>query len=230
MNIEELLNLQIINIDKEYKRINSWIENNPDTDPNFYEMVDCIVEYGKISRLYDGYFDEVGYPYLKERDCLATHYDIPLIVPKMHSLHSELDKMISLRKKSPFFKDDIARDFFDYLYYKAVIAEYNNPSDVQISRIKKDVLCKTAGIYFYIWQVQQKEPDYKYDNDLEWRELTDKYAIYKDKVGIEESFSSNEVSYEGPQFGFVLEKMMNSIQNNSVFREEKNMYVKKDKR
>ena len=78
-------------------------------------------------------------------------------------------------------------------------------------RIKKEVLCKTAGIYFYIWQVKQTNPDYKYDNEAEWNNLLQAYEIYKDAA-----------KYVGPQFGRELEKMHAVINENYKYSDNFN--------
>ena len=86
---------------------------------------------------------------------------------------------------------------------RAKIAEYYVPEDKEIERIKKEILCKTASIYFYIWQVKQTNPDYQYDNEAEWNNLLQAYEIYKDSV-----------KYVGPQFGKEIENMFAVIEKN----------------
>ncbi len=78
--------------------------------------------------------------------------------------------------------------------------------------MKKEVLCKTAGVYFYIWQVKRNELDYQYDNKEEFEKLTTDYNIYKGTSGVQERKTRADNSYyEGPQFGEVVEDMLTSI-------------------
>jgi hypothetical protein len=165
-------------------------------------MVDCMVEYGKLTKLYDKYYQKAGYPTFNNgsEEVEATHYHLVLVSPKLKEAQSELSKMWNLRRKSPFFEDETVRKFTNELSMRAKIAEYYVPEDKEIERIKKEILCKTASIYFYIWQVKQTNPDYQYDNEAEWNNLLQAYEIYKDAV-----------KYVGPQFGRELEKMHKEI-------------------
>ena len=209
----EEINKQAEALINRFRGINSWIEANINTDPNFYEMVDCMVEYGKLTKQYDKYYQKAGYPtfYNGSEEVEATHYHLALASPKLKEAQSELTKMWNLRENSPFFEDETVRKFTDELSLRAKIAEYYVPEDKEIERIKKEVLCKTAGIYFYIWQVKQTNPDYKYDNEAEWNNLLQAYEIYKDAA-----------KYVGPQFGRELEKMHAVINENYKYSDNFN--------
>ena len=209
----EEINKQAEALTNRFRGINSWIEANINTDPNFYEMVDCMVEYGKLVKQYDKYYQKAGYPTFDNgsEEVSATHYHLALVSPKLKEAQSELSKMWDLRRKSPFFEDEIVREFTNELSLRAKIAEYYVPEDKEIERIKKEVLCKTAGIYFYIWQVKQTNPDYKYDNEAEWNNLLQAYEIYKDAA-----------KYVGPQFGKELEKMHAVINENYKYSDNVN--------
>ena len=198
----EKINRQAEALTNRFRGINSWIEANINTDPNFCEMVDCMVEYGKLTKLYDKYYQKVGYPTFNNgsEEVEATHYHLALVSPKLKEAQSELSKMWNLRRKSPFFEDETVREFTNELSMRTKIAEYYVPKDKEIERIKKEILCKTASIYFYIWQVKQTNPDYQYDNEAEWNNLLQAYEIYKDAV-----------KYVGPQFGKEIEKMHKEI-------------------
>ena len=198
----EKINRQAEALTNRFRGINSWIEANINTDPNFCEMVDCMVEYGKLTKLYDKYYQKAGYPTFNNgsEEVEATHYHLALVSPKLKEAQSELSKMWNLRRKSPFFEDETVREFTNELSMRTKIAEYYVPKDKEIERIKKEILCKTASIYFYIWQVKQTNPDYQYDNEAEWNNLLQAYEIYKDAV-----------KYVGPQFGKEIEKMHKEI-------------------
>ena len=214
-NMDELeeINKQAEALTNRFRGINSWIEANINTDPNFYEMVECMVEYGKLVKQYDKYYQKAGYPTFDNgsEEVEATHYHLALVSPKLKEAQSELSKMWDLRRKSPFFEDETVREFTNELSLRAKIAEYYVPEDKEIERIKKEVLCKTAGIYFYIWQVKQTNPDYQYDNEAEWNNLLQAYEIYKDAA-----------KYVGPQFGKELEKMHAVINENYKYSDNVN--------
>ena len=210
----EEINRQAEALTNRFRGINSWIEANINTDPNFYEMTDCMVEYGKLAKLYDNYYKENGYPKIDTgtEKIDASHYELVLVTPKLKEVQQELSKMWKLRGNSLFFKDEVAKKFISELSMRTQIAEYIIPEDKEIDKLKKEILCKTAGIYFYIWQVKQTNPDYQYDNVEEWNHLLQAYEIYKDTVGTEIGIETE--GYEGPQFGRELEKMHEVINNN----------------
>lgn len=220
----EEINKQAEALTNRFKGINSWIEANKETDPNFYEMIDCMVEYGKLAKQYDKYYQKAGYPTFDDGsgEKEATHYHLALVSPKLKEAQSELAKMWNLRENSPFFADETVREFTSELSMRTHIAEYTVPEDKEIERLKKEILCKTAGIYFYIWQVKQTNPNYQYDNVEEWNNLLQAYEIYKDIVGIEVGYSSDTEKYEGPQFGRELEKMHAVINENYKYSDNVN--------
>lgn len=215
------LNLQAYSLKERYKGINGWIEQNMNTAPNFREMIDCIIEYGSLLSRFNGYFKENGYPIIEEKDREATHYEIPVVVPEVKAAQEQLHTMMRLRGKHEFFKDETAKNFIQELTYRAETADYDESLDPAVAVAKKDAMCIAAGVYFYIWDTQQRESWYKYDNVSEWNDLNNKYALYKETVGIQEEVRYDDHIYQGPQFGEVLEAMIDGIGKNSVFSEEK---------
>lgn len=215
------LNLQAYSLKERYKGINGWIEQNMNTAPNFREMIDCIIEYGSLVSRYDDYFRESGYPIIEKKDREATHYEIPVVVPEVKGAQEQLHTMMRLRGKHEFFRDEAAKNFIQELTYKAETASYHVPEDQTVAAAKKDAMCLAAGVYFYIWDTQQREPWYKYDNVSEWNDLNNKYTLYKESVGIQEEVRYDDHIYQGPQFGEGLEAMIDGIGKNSVFSEEK---------
>jgi len=206
------LNLRANGLEERYKGINAWIKSNPNTNPNFCEMMDCVVEYGKLTDAYIGYFEENGYP---ENDLgKDVSWNLHTIIPELASCKEALGEMINLRSGSEFFKDELGKEFFERVSYYAAFGEYDDPKDESVSNMKKDVLCKLASVYFYIWETTQREPWYLYDNVNEWNEINDKYEMYKNAVGVQERKLGNddEIEYEGPQFGYIIEKVMVNIE------------------
>lgn len=213
MSIEEM-NTNAYDLSERYKNINNFIKNNPNTDPNFCEMVDCIVDFGVLLSNYNFYYENNGYPELEEGKA-ATHYDISKFVPEVKNAQDNLNEMLRLREKSDFFLDFTAKKFMIELVYRCEVGEYNVPYDPDLASIKKEVLCKTAGIYFYIWQVKRNELDYQYDNQVEFTNLIEEYEVYKGSSGIQErKVNLDNTYYEGPQFGEIIEDMLTSINKN----------------
>lgn len=215
------LKLQAYAMKRNFKGINAWIEQNMNTAPNFCQMIDSIIEYGKLVSKTDEYYRENGYPMIDEKGRKATHYEIPTVVPEVKGAQEQLHTMMRLKGKHEFFKDETAKNFIQELTYRAETADYDEPLDPAVAAAKKDAMCIAAGVYFYIWDTQQREPWYKYDNVSEWSDLNNKYALYKESVGIQEEVRYDDRIYQGPQFGEVLETMIDGIGKNSVFSEEK---------
>lgn len=93
--------------------INDWIRNNPNTDPNFYEMTDCLMEYAHLS---SQYVDELfhGDPiYIEEegQKRRATGYDVVKLAG-LGDLDNEIRTMLELRGVTSFSaKDSIPEGF-----------------------------------------------------------------------------------------------------------------------
>lgn len=221
MNDLMLLNQNAVNLGNRFEGINNWIKENINTAPNFREMIDCTIEYGKLVSQYDAYYRENGYPVLENGDRCATHYEIPVVSPAVKVAQERLHEMMRLRGKHEFFYDETAREFIQELGYRAEIAEYHEPEDQAAAAAKKDALCIAAGVYFYIWETKKREPWYQYDNVSEWNDLNSKYALYKESVGVQEVSHHDGQVYQGPQFGEVLEAMISGIEKNYAFREDK---------
>lgn len=215
------LKLQAYVMKINFKGINAWIEQNMNTAPNFREMIDSIIEYGKLVSKTDEYYRENGYPMIDEKGRKATHYEIPTVVPEVKGAQEQLHTMMRLRGKHEFFKDETAKNFIQELTYRAETADYDEPLDLAVAAAKKDAMCIAAGVYFYIWDTMQREPWYKYDNVSEWNELNDKYNLYKESVGIQEEVRYEDHIYQGPQFGEVLEAMLDGIEKNYAFSDVK---------
>lgn len=56
---------------------------------------------------------------------------------------------------------------------------YDIPEDIETKRIKKELLCKSMSVPFYIWQVQREKKDYEYDNATEFSGMKAMLDIYK---------------------------------------------------
>ena len=57
---------------------------------------------------------------------------------------------------------------------------YILPSTQEDRKIKRELICKSMSVPFYIWQVQKAEPNYKYDNQLEFDKMKEMFCLYRD--------------------------------------------------
>ncbi len=166
-------------------------------------MIECLTEYASLASEYYDCCEKSGYitdTYGDDELGASKRYELLSEFNTLNEVRDEVYKMFTLRNDSTFFEDREAKEFSDNLMIQATIGSYNNPENDRIAEIKKFVLKKVVGVYFYIWQVKQSNPDYQYDNEAEWNNLLQAYEIYKDAV-----------KYVGPQFGRELEKMHKEI-------------------
>ena len=56
---------------------------------------------------------------------------------------------------------------------------YDIPENMETKRIKKELLCKSMSVPFYIWQVHRTNPNYQYDNKTEFEEMKEAFALYE---------------------------------------------------
>ena len=165
--------------------INSWIEGNKNKDegrdPNLFQMVECLVDYGTIA------FENPGLD--------------------MGEAKAAIEKMFELRKDHPAFKDELISEYYGFIKEVALAGKYVVPVDEEDAAIKKFILTTAAGVYFYIWQTKQREPNYQYDNVGEFRQLKDSFALY-DISAI-------------PQFSEIIGNMIDGIDKNYKYSENK---------
>ena len=70
-------------------------------------------------------------------------------------------------------------NMWEEMGYRTLIAEYDDPKG-DMSRIKKEILCKSVSIPFYIWQERRTNPNFQYDNTTEFNELKEMYSLYSE--------------------------------------------------
>ena len=85
---------------------------------------------------------------------------------------------------------------------------YDVPEDEQTKELKKELLCKSMSVPFYIWQVHRTEPEYEYDNDSEFNSMKAMLDIYKSEGNTE--------------FVPQIEALFNVIEKNYKYSEMKN--------
>lgn len=183
MSLEQI-ETSIADLNNKMEGINNWIRNNPHiTDPNVYEIMDCNVQYAEcISRL-NTYYKENGYPEIetKEGTRVATKYDLPTLHPSIGDCFFKLVEMENLRKVTthPFLTQPEPNSLLCSIKASAMAAEYEIPNDPAIARIKRETICKSMSVPFYIWQVKRTEPDYQYDNQEEFSQMQEMFDLYK---------------------------------------------------
>lgn len=169
MELEQLRN-ETQNLTQRVTGINDWIKSNPQvTDPNAYEIMDCNVSLAEVFSEY-------------------AKIDTSRILQKVASNHPEIEpcyfgvvEMDSLRDTAhhPFFQSKEANDLYCAVKRSQLSMDYEIPEDMETRRIKKELLCKSMSVPFYIWQVQRENPDYKYDNAAEFSGMKAMLDIYK---------------------------------------------------
>jgi hypothetical protein len=203
------------NISNRLNGINNWIKENKDTvsEPNLYEITDSIISYGIISKKYDDYYKEVGYPIvnINDEEVEINSSNVYLSSEKLGNVKDCVDEMLKLRGDSYAFDDPIISDFITELYSKASTSEYDILKDMDMAQKKHDILCKAMGIYFYIIQVQyNNDSEYKYDNINEFEQFIDNYREYKEySLGVYET-----------QFEDIIEETITGINNNYKYNND----------
>ena len=169
MELEQLRN-ETQNLTQRVTGINDWIKSNPqEKDPNAYEIMDCNVSLAEL-------FSEYA-----EVDCSRVLQNAAAKHPEIEPCYFGVVEMDSLRDTAhhPFFQSKEANDLYCAVKRSQLSMDYEIPEDMETRRIKKELLCKSMSVPFYIWQVQRENPDYKYDNAAEFSGMKAMLDIYK---------------------------------------------------
>lgn len=173
------------NTEKGILGIVPWIKDNPHiTDPNAYEIIDCNVELAEIMSELGSYYDEHGYPTLTRDGTTlqqATYRKLPVLHPSLQPCFFGIWKMEELRDIThhPFFTTKEANDMICKLKLHQMQGTYTLPATEEDRRIKRELICKSMSVPFYIWQVQRTEPNYKYDNQTEFDTMKEMFGLYE---------------------------------------------------
>lgn len=235
MNMEDL-NYELEILLARLKNINAWITENPKTDPNLYEMTDCLMQYAHLSSLYMTLLFQGDPIYIEEdgKKRRANGYDI-LKITDLGKLDVEIRRMLSLRGvmtldkdeklpdgfsivsdsfagypivESKFFEEnENAKDLLMNLRYFAITGGYGYGVSEEDFSSKKDLVCKIAGVYNFIWQMKRDNPDFCFDNGYEMHFIDDTM----------ESFSKEDFVCEDADIIF---GMVDYIRVNSIFRQD----------
>ena len=183
--------------------------DNPQTDPNLYEMTECLMEFGNLS----AWCKKIVLDEAKARGEAngVNPYDI-IKVQALNDLSAEIRKMLKLRGvlpldkgesfegfatvdtdfgfkivDSPFFKQNKdATHLLEDTYYMAISGSYVGESVLgkEGFKKKKQTFSRIAGVSLYLWQQSQKNVDFHYDNRFEFesmkRGLQDVNQLYEE--------------------------------------------------
>lgn len=183
MNIEQL-EQRLSSLRTRLHGINEWIRNNPTiTDPNAYEIMDCNIAFAEIIRELKDYYVSIG-EISEDLDTyagpMATVNFIANGHPDIEYCYHELGIMDDLRHIAthPFFTTPEVDELYCSIKSCQDFANYDIPNSEDERRIKRELLCKSMSVPFYIWQVQRTEKNYQYDNQTEYNAMQEMYAIY----------------------------------------------------
>ena len=75
--------------------INTWIKEHPEVKkPNYYEIINCMVEVATLNSSMANHYNQVGYPKNNEgRE--YTHYDITKFNPNAKACFEAINEMIA---------------------------------------------------------------------------------------------------------------------------------------
>lgn len=152
------------------KRINNWIKQHPEvTDPNAYEIMDCNISLAELLSEY------------AQIDNSRVLQNAAMKHPEIEPCYFGVVEMDELRDTAhhSFFQSQEANDLYCAIKQSQLSMNYDIPEELETRKIKKELLCKSMSVAFYIWQVHRNEPDYQYDNTTEFNEMKLMLDIYK---------------------------------------------------
>lgn len=192
--VEEKMN----KLEERVKQINTWIKENPQvTDPNVYEIMDCNVRLAECT-------SELVQCYQQASNKEEVEKELETSRPAMENCYRQLGEMDVLRdtEHHPFFQSSAANSLYMELIKVQASGSYELPTEETDRQVKRELLCKSMSVPFYIWQVQRTEPDYRYDNVTEYNQMKDMLTLYKETgttqfvPEIEELFTTIEKNYK----------------------------------
>lgn len=198
-----VLNEKAAELGRKFEGINNWIKNNPSTYPSFSEMIRCIAEFGNLNTMFADTYKKQKIDVTVQNE--TEEHVIPLTFLEMKNVRNNLEEMINLRADSDLFKDLTAREFMLQLLDAAGKADYDSLDD-QHRGFKEEFLSRVAGVYYYIWETKQRNPDYVYDNMGELQALKDSFQQYRD-YGLKDGVL---------QFDEITANMLDNIESNKI--------------
>ena len=153
---KEEINILADSLKSRMEGINGWISQNPNTDPNFYEITDCLTSASEIISYMRQYYDTVGYPQRPEGTSEAdsiknhVHYEITAFDEHAKACWDELNKMLRSRGiigdksatadgKPSFYDNEEPHEFLTELIYRGWSGDYE-VLEHPFAGLKKEVL------------------------------------------------------------------------------------------
>lgn len=217
----EQIEERIANLSIRINGINTWIKNNPQvTDPNVYEIMDCNVQYAEVVAELVAYYNEQGWPEINEEtgDMMleknwprsARVADLPYLHPDLANCFLGLCTMETLRDfpMHPFIQEKTPYEMYAAVRMRQLAGTYVLGKTEEDRRIKRELICKSMSVPFYIWQVQRTEPNYQFDNEQEFNGMKYMFALY-------------EASEEPCQYKIQIQNLLSKIEENSIFKDNK---------
>ncbi len=164
-------------LDSRMKGINQWIRENINTDPNAYEITDCNVQYAEILSMLRSCYEQGEWKELSEEQQES-------LKQKIQECSMELEMMESLRLPHSFFMSEEPQVLYQALKKSQEEMNYDIPTDPAIAEAKRELLCKSMSVPFYIWQVQRTEPNYQYDNVSEYSTMQLMLDLYQSESAL----------------------------------------------
>ena len=154
--------------------INKWIGENPEvTDPNMYQMIDCMTSIGVIAS-YEGIKDKP-----KQLPDEGTElFEIYREYYKMHKSRMSREKVEDLNHPA-----NVNSDLYKYYYElfdKCFSGNLDLPKDK--SKIEEYLEClkKIGSVSLFINQQERDNPSYTYDNYNEAKWINEKSEEFKE--------------------------------------------------
>lgn len=159
--------------------INKWIKENPlVTDPNAYEITDCNVSFAECLAEYK---KQLGEEVANSPQISSFANGKIMNLSEVKKISEGIDEMEKLRgiAHHEFFLTPEANALFCGIKESIRRLDYQIPETEEMQRTKKELLCKSMSVPFYIWQVQRTEPEYQYDNVEEFSKMKANLDLYK---------------------------------------------------
>lgn len=182
------------NLSATMKGINGWIEENPDvTEPNMFQMIECLTNLGIIARgegvaQMPGKFPEKG------SELASVYGEWNRMYKSRLSFDKTQEANFSVNKDTNLYR------YFTDLNMRCCTGEFRSPmdriksrSDEAISAEEKakaeeettefnTLLCKIGSVGLYINQQKRENPKFLFDNQREFEEeIQARYLKYKDR-------------------------------------------------
>lgn len=206
MELEQLRN-ETQNLSQKITGINNWIKGNPlVTDPNAYEIMDCNVSFAECLAEYK---KQLGEEVTSSPQIVSFANRKIMNLSEVQKISEGIDEMEQLRgiAQHEFFLTPEANTLFCSIKESIRNLDYQIPETDEMQKTKKELLCKSMSVPFYIWQVQRTEPEYQYDNVREFNDMKAMLDVYKQEGNT--------------QFVPEIESLFNVIEQNYKYKETK---------